>query len=82
MAKQRAESDFEDVSVTSSNDHESFTSMTGSDDDKSLPSPAAKLLFDSYAKGKRSAGVWGQRNNEEPDDEVNFVLGDDDDQDL
>ena len=70
MTKQHADRDFEDAS------------MTGSDDDKSLPSPAVKLLSDSFAKGKRDANVWNLRNNEEPDDEVKFDSGDDDDEDL
>ena len=76
MTKQRAEeeSEFE------------VASLVGSDDTKSLPSPlpspAAELLFDSYAKGNRNANVWDQRDNEEPDDEVEFSLGDDDDDDL
>jgi hypothetical protein len=73
MAKQRAESDVEDLSVMGNDDDTSFTSMTGSsDDNKSLPATAGNLLFESYAEGKRSANVWDQRDIEEADDEVQF----------
>ena len=70
VAKQREESDLDD------------TSMLDSDDDQSFPSPASKLLHDTYAKGKRSASVWTLRDNEKPDGEVHFGVDSDDDANL
>jgi hypothetical protein len=58
-----------------------YESMLGSDDEEPLPSPAAKLLSDSFAKGIRDAKVWNLRNNEEPDGEMKFDSGDDDEED-
>jgi hypothetical protein len=78
MTKPRAESDFEDdVSMTGSEGTVSLTSPAAD-----LPSSAADLLFKTYVEGERSAKVWDLRDNEEPDDEVKFGSGEDDDDDL
>ena len=77
MTKRRAKSDFEDDVSTGSEGTVSLTSPAAD-----LPSSAADLLFETYVKGERNSKVWDLRDNEEPDGEVHFGVGRDDDASL